>query len=300
MSMSRFLISLLILFFCGSHAAKAEDFLLISGRQFFGDRLPNDVELPSGAIVDVDLIAEEALSSIKIRRDVIYIYTLRNHEFAAAPTEAVLLVDIQPNIYKSHIYWKDVKKLFPSTSYKLLVDDDRLAKQLRRPGTFAYFETGAFAFQIDRDRDSLIDQADNCPGISNPEQTDTDGDGKGDACDADDDGDGVLDAEDNCPIWSNYSQADLDGDGLGDACDGDIDGDGVGNAADAFPYDATETDDTDGDGVGDSSDNCPTTPNANQADADGDGIGDACEAGDDDSVCFPVRTPAGQVAVICI
>lgn len=36
--------------------------------------------------------------------------------------------------------------------------------------------------------------------------------------------------------------------------------------------------DPDGDGVNQSMDNCPTTPNADQADADGDGIGDACEA----------------------
>src|SRR5262249_50093540 len=36
--------------------------------------------------------------------------------------------------------------------------------------------------------------------------------------------------------------------------------------------------DTDGDGIPDQLDDCPTVPNADQADADGDGVGDACDA----------------------
>ena len=34
--------------------------------------------------------------------------------------------------------------------------------------------------------------------MSNPDQTDVDSDGKGDACDKDFDGDGILDENDNC------------------------------------------------------------------------------------------------------
>jgi hypothetical protein len=49
-------------------------------------------------------------------------------------------------------------------------------------------------------------QFDNCPGVDNPDQTDTDGDGVGDACD-------------NCPTVANPDQADTDKDGVGDACD---------------------------------------------------------------------------------
>ncbi|MBC8422424.1 MAG: thrombospondin type 3 repeat-containing protein [Chloroflexi bacterium] len=70
----------------------------------------------------------------------------------------------------------------------------------------------------DSDGDGIYDSGDNCPLVPNPDQTDTDGDGVGNACDADDDNDGILDADDNCPTVYNPDQADSDGDGVGDAC----------------------------------------------------------------------------------
>ncbi len=60
---------------------------------------------------------------------------------------------------------------------------------------------------------------DNCPDVSNPDQADADGDGIGNACDADEDNDGVLDIVDNCPYTLNPDQADSDQDGIGDVCD---------------------------------------------------------------------------------
>jgi len=71
----------------------------------------------------------------------------------------------------------------------------------------------------DGDGDGIADSADNCPLVSNADQLDTDGDGQGNACDADDDNDDVSDTADNCPLVSNPNQADFDLDGIGDTCD---------------------------------------------------------------------------------
>jgi hypothetical protein len=45
----------------------------------------------------------------------------------------------------------------------------------------------------------------------------------------DTDGDGVSDAADNCPNHANADQSNIDGDGRGDVCDSDMDGDGHSN-----------------------------------------------------------------------
>jgi len=74
----------------------------------------------------------------------------------------------------------------------------------------------------DSDGDGVPDNRDNCRDVPNADQKDTDGDGKGDACDpaepADRDEDGVPDADDNCPDVANADQKDTDADGTGDAC----------------------------------------------------------------------------------
>ena len=46
--------------------------------------------------------------------------------------------------------------------------------------------------------------------------------GPAELSDSDTDGDGILDAADNCPAVANPDQADSDGDGIGDACDMDL------------------------------------------------------------------------------
>ena len=146
---------------------------------------------------------------------------------------------------------------------------------------------------------------DNCLEVSNPNQSDSDDDGVGNACDIcpndsdpnqeDFDGDDVGDACDNCPYQHNFKQQDTDGDSVGNICDNcpllsngkqiDFDGDGFGNTCDAYPFDPYNDDpseqyDFDGDGVDDDSDNCMLIPNPSQLDTDGDGVGDPCDDND--------------------
>jgi hypothetical protein len=189
------------------------------------------------------------------------------------------------------------------------------------PGRYRFSVRGGKVYLADTDADGVPDITDNCPTVSNPDQTNNDESLElagnlpieGDACDADDDNDGVPDVADNCQFTANADQVDTDADGQGDACDADIDGDGVNNEVDNCPAvpnadqkdtdgdgqgDACDTDD-DNDGVADSSDNCPLTANPDQADLDHDGIGDACDADiDGDGVnndvdnCPSVANPA--------
>jgi hypothetical protein len=137
---------------------------------------------------------------------------------------------------------------------------------------------------------------------------DHDADGLGDACDPDDDNDGALDVDDNCPLVSNPEQTDTDSDHLGDACDNcpndpknDLDADGLCGDVDNCPIDYNpDQEDTDGDGVGEVCDNCPGVYSPDPTNTDGgrrpngsqipgewasnpaqDKLGDACDADSD-------------------
>jgi subtilisin-like proprotein convertase family protein len=83
--------------------------------------------------------------------------------------------------------------------------------------------TGRAVPGADTDSDGVVDTADNCPTVQNPNQADNDGDGIGNVCEdnppTDTDHDLVYTPDDNCPTVPNPGQADTDRDGIGDACD---------------------------------------------------------------------------------
>jgi hypothetical protein len=155
----------------------------------------------------------------------------------------------------------------------------------------------------DLDDDCVTDTRDNCPGVSNADQIDSDADGRGDRCDGDDDNDGLADPDDNCRTVANVDQVRTKHPVYGDACLFDRDGDGVIDAEDNCRTrpnpdqrdsendgagDVCDADD-DNDALLDERDNCPVHSNKSQADGDGDGIGDACDA--DFSVIAPPAPP---------
>ncbi len=163
------------------------------------------------------------------------------------------------------------------------------------------------AFNDDLDGDTVLNDVDNCPyNGTDTDQTDTDGDLRGDICDpdhpsgadADSDGDGWFDNVDNCFSIAQDDQADYDQDGIGDKCDPmppllDWDGDGIPNPIDLCPrFDqgdlldqlAAECD-VNGDGTIDGADEDPALCDSDNDgildDTNGDGVPDCYDSDSD-------------------
>ena len=132
------------------------------------------------------------------------------------------------------------------------------------------------AVNLDVDGDGILDANDNCVGITNADQIDTNGDGIGDACA----GLGCA-TSDACAAGSTCQNgvciaSDCDD---GNVCTADAGDASVGCTHTFDPMLCDAKLDTDLDGILDSADNCASVANPDQADANNDGTGDACAGG---------------------
>ncbi len=101
----------------------------------------------------------------------------------------------------------------------------QLAQTAGQELTFTAVPVGtAVRMGVDRDNDLVLDQNDNCPGVANTSQIDTNGDGRGDACpafcQADFDNDGDVDATDTSVFAADFGRIDCDS---GEVCEADFD-----------------------------------------------------------------------------
>lgn len=115
-------------------------------------------------------------------------------------------------------------------SYQIYFNADRYVKPVQKEAGDLVSNKGVVAFSgsnpiinpsytpVDSDGDGIPDLTDNCVSVANPDQKDSDGNGRGDACE-DYDREGIVNAQDNCPEMPNQEQIDTDNDGIGDSCD---------------------------------------------------------------------------------
>jgi len=118
----------------------------------------------------------------------------------------------------------------PNHAYRLYLDPDNLLRPRMAQSANLSLNEGVVRLPAisskanplyrpaDTDEDGVPNITDNCVSLSNPDQIDIDGNGRGDACD-DFDRDGLLNSRDNCPDNPNNDQRDTDGDLIGDVCD---------------------------------------------------------------------------------
>jgi subtilisin family serine protease len=120
-----------------------------------------------------------------------------------------------------------------------------------------------FNMLSDGDGDTVTSPGDNCPDIANLDQSNSDGDSQGNACDKDDDNDGLSDSLE-ASVGTDPLLIDSDGDTLSDFDEVNHDGD-PGSYTPGQDLNPLQTD-TDSDGLRDDTDPIPLTFNFNDGD----------------------------------
>ena len=99
------------------------------------------------------------------------------------------------------------------------------ASYVNGAGFFTFDNGNWFPFRGDFPFQTKVtpSEPDNCPVVSNPDQTDSNNNGIGDACEVgggDTDGDGIANVSDNCVSVPNLQQQDDNANGIGNSCEG--------------------------------------------------------------------------------
>jgi hypothetical protein len=203
--------------------------VIVKGKSVREQALPSLVGLPDGAVLNgVELTT--AFFSVPYGEDDLLLYdsSIGSARVVSGTSGANLPVRVlfyDPAV--AMLLWASVAPSTDNTLETVALEVDggargTLTELLEVAGALVAFSRLPSAPYDPERPDGGGAPTDNCPGIPNPDQLDSDRDRVGDACD-------------NCRFVANRNQADVDENGVGDACQcGDVTGDGFTNVTDAL------------------------------------------------------------------